>query len=339
MMTEKFDLSTIFKEVSNTLSENKTSLNEADTFNHDHGDHMVQIFNLAQKAVAKKKSASTSEQLAYASQQIRKKATSGSAEVYAAGLENASRKFVGKELTKGSIGTLLESMLGNPQHTNQPESTQSSNLLGSLISGMTGNQTEEIPSTQGGGDFLGSLLSGMMGTPQQPQPTQGGNDLLGSLLSGLGDSQENSQPSGDLLSTLLSGASGSQAPAQANNDLLGSLLSGLSGSQQTQQPSGDLLGSLLSGSQSSSTSSSSGMLGTLLSGLTGNQSQGDGKIDAGDLLSAGLAFFAAKQQGSSNLEAIMQVLRKNSPLGSSDHRTQSGALIINSIMNLLGTKK
>lgn len=51
---------------------------------------MVQIFDVVQKAVARKKSVTPSEQLAYASQQLRQKASSGSAQVYAEGLENAS---------------------------------------------------------------------------------------------------------------------------------------------------------------------------------------------------------------------------------------------------------
>lgn len=245
-MAQDLDLGTIFKAVSGTLLENKDVLNQADTHNHDHGDHMVQIFDTVQKAVIKKKSANTSEQLAYASQQLAKKATSGSAKVYAEGLNNASKSFMGKNLSSDNIGTLIQSMMGIQQPTQE---TNDSNLLGSLLGGLTGaGKEEEKPSD----NLLGSLLSGLAG----------------------GKPKEEEKPAGN-------------------------------------------------------------MLGSLLSGLTGSQAKDDGKLDAGDLLSAGMAFFQAKQQGGSNLQAIMQALAASSPLGASTHRTQSGALIINTIMNML----
>jgi hypothetical protein len=104
--------------------------------------------------------------------------------------------------------------------------------------------------------------------------------------------------------------------------LLGGLMGGGgSSSQQSQNSSGDLIGSLLGS-----------MLGGGNSNLT-NQSSG---LDTGDLLSAALKYFAAKQQGGSNLQAIMSALSKSSPLGSSPARTQSGALVIQTLMNLLG---
>jgi hypothetical protein len=45
-MAGNIDLATIFQTVTARLSEKKDTLNEADTYNHDHGDHMVQIFDL-----------------------------------------------------------------------------------------------------------------------------------------------------------------------------------------------------------------------------------------------------------------------------------------------------
>jgi len=53
-MAGNIDLATIFQTVTARLSEKKDTLNEADTYNHDHGDHMVQIFDLIQNAVSKK---------------------------------------------------------------------------------------------------------------------------------------------------------------------------------------------------------------------------------------------------------------------------------------------
>ena len=57
------------------------------------------------------------------------------------------------------------------------------------------------------------------------------------------------------------------------------------------------------------------------------------------IAATGLAYYSAMQSGSSNLEAIMQALGNASPLGKRDDRKQSGALVINTILSLLGKKK
>ena len=80
-MTDSLDLSTIFNEVAKTLVQNQADLNAADTYNHDHGTNMVQTFKTVQKAVAKQKDKPVSEQLAYASETLKKKSTSGSAQI------------------------------------------------------------------------------------------------------------------------------------------------------------------------------------------------------------------------------------------------------------------
>ena len=82
------------------------------------------------------------------------------------------------------------------------------------------------------------------------------------------------------------------------------------------------------------------MLGALLGGLTGQsgQQQGaDNGLDMGDLLSAGMAFMNAKQQGSSTAEAAINALMSASPLGQSTHRKESGAMVANTLMQVLGS--
>ena len=303
-MTDSLDLSTIFNEVAKTLVQNQADLNAADTYNHDHGTNMVQTFKTVQKAVAKQKDKPVSEQLAYASETLKKKSTSGSAQIYAEGLANAATQFQGKELTRSTAGTLINAMMGMQGGSSSPTSA-SGGLLGSLLGGLTGASQPQTQS--GGGDLLGSLLGGLTGQQQAPQ------------------TQQSSGCAGDLLSTLLGGQQQSGSASQGGaGDLLSTLLGG---QQQTNQPSqggsGDLLTSLLGG----------------LTGSTGSSQQADNGLDLGDLLSAGLAYYSAKQSGSSNLEAIMQALGNASPLGKRDDRKQSGALVINTILSLLGKKK
>lgn len=303
-MTQDIQLSSIFKEVTKVLKANRQELNDADEYNHNHGSNMVKTFSLLQKAVQSVKDKPVAEQLDHASKTLRDKSTSGSAQLYADGLAQASREFVGKELNAGTAGTLVNALMG------------------------MGDSPE-----RGGGDFLSALLGNLTKPKEEaaPSPAQP-EDLLGSLIGGLTGQQ-----------------SPAQAPAQTN-DILNSLLGGLGAQQQaspqSQQTGGDLLGSLLGGltsqQQQTPKPTSSGGIGDLISSLAGGQSassQGQSSgIDAKDLISMGLAYYAAKQKGGSNLEAIMQALSSTSPFGKRRDQTQSGALVVETIMNMLGSR-
>jgi hypothetical protein len=206
----KIDLAKLFGAVAGNLGNQREALNQADTYNNDHGDHMVEIFEVVTQAVKEKKNATPADQLAYASEILRRK-QSGSAQVYANGLAQAAQQFQGQAVTTDNAGMLLQSLLG-------------------------GGQTPATPS-QGMG---------------------GGGDMLGALLGGL-------------------------------------------------------------------------------TGQSGQQQGADNGLDMGDLLSAGMAFMNAKQQGGSTAEAAINALMSSSPLGQSSHRKESGSLVANTIMQVLGS--
>ena len=105
------DLGKLFQTVVGTLAQNKESLNNADTNNHDHGDNMVNTFELITRAMKEKKDANPSDQLAYAAEILRQQ-KSGSAQLYAKGLSNASQQFQGKQVTSDNALTLVQTMLG-----------------------------------------------------------------------------------------------------------------------------------------------------------------------------------------------------------------------------------
>lgn len=202
-MAQNLDLSTLFSSVTQALSKEQESLNEADTYNNDHGDHMVQIFELIQSAVEKKSDQSVADQLAYASKEVEKKAESGSGKLYAEGLASAAKSFVGNELNTDTVSTLINNLLS------------------------------------------------------------------------------------------------------------------VKNTEETQD-------------------SGSGLLGGLLSSLTGGSStsEEDQKLDADDLLRAGLAFFQSKQNGESNSEAVMDALLAASPMGQTASRSQSGSLVASTLLSV-----
>ena len=233
---KNIDLSALFGSVAKTMAQNQSQLNTADTYNHDHGDNMVQIFEVITQAMKEKQNAAPADQLAYASQLLREKSQSGSAQLYAEGLSDAATQFQGaKAINTNTVMTLIQTLLG---------------AQGS------------VPTSGGGsGDLLGSLLGGLTGAQQPSTQAQGGGDLLGGLLGGL------------------------------------------MGGEQAATPQA--------------------------------QPAGDGKIDIGDLLNAGMAFAQAKQSGGSNLDAILNAVMSSSKMADSEHRSQSGALVANTLMQVV----
>lgn len=138
-----------------------------------------------------------------------------------------------------------------------------------------------------------------------------------------------------LVQSLLGG--GQPSGQQGGGDLLGALLGG-GGQPSGQQGSGDLLGALLGGTQQSAPQGGGDLLGALLGGgqsaqQTGGQGQ-DG-LDLGDVLSAGMAFMNAKQQGQGNLQAALSALISAGPLGQKPHRQQSGQLVANALLQAI----
>jgi hypothetical protein len=231
-MPNQLNLLNLFQSVTSTLKNNQQDLNNADTYNHDHGDNMVQVFNLISQAMQAKQKAAPADQLAYASELLSQQ-KSGSAQVYAQGLAQASKEFTGqKQVTPDNAINLIQALMGGGQaSTAQPQS--------------------------GVGDLLGSLLGG--GNTANQQPQSGVGDLLGSLLGG--------------------------------------------GNTATQQP---------------------------------QSQQASAGLDVGDLLNAGMAFMNTKSQGGNNMEAIVNALVSSSAMGNSQHRSQSGSLVVNSLLQAIG---
>jgi len=249
-MAKALTLPSIFKEVSKTLSENEAVLNEADTYNHNHGTNMAAAFQTVSKAVAKKKDLPVSEQLTYASK-VLQDSTSSSAKIYAQGLANAAQKFQGKQLNENTVGLLIDSMMGIQEPAQAASGAAEKSLLGSLLGGLAGAQ--QTPSGAGaGGDLLGSLLGGLAGAQQAPAGAGTGDDLLSSLLGGLTGA---AAPSGskpvkiDTAQLLKAGMAYMQAKQSGSSDinaLLSALMAGSRmGTQNYRTQSGTLVANSL----------------------------------------------------------------------------------------------
>ncbi|MBP9675137.1 MAG: DAK2 domain-containing protein [Anaerolineaceae bacterium] len=265
MAGQNIDLAKLFGNVATTLDENKSTLNKADSYNHDHGDNMVQIFEVVTQAVKAKSNATPAEQLAYASELLQSKTQSGSAKLYAQGLQDASNKFSGQKAISAENGVQLLQALMGTQNKVAPETLKTqvkqsasqqagADLLGSLLGGLGGasqNQADDA------GDMLGSLLGGLVGGQQSATANNGAGDLLGSLLGGL------------------AGGSGGDGLADGKLDVADLLTAGMSYMQAKQSGSTDLnalLSAVMAGSRMGSqdyrTQSGTLVANTLLQSLT-----------------------------------------------------------------------
>ncbi|MDW8325416.1 MAG: DAK2 domain-containing protein [Anaerolineales bacterium] len=142
-----------------------------------------------------------------------------------------------------------------------------------------------------------------------------------------------------------------QPQPQAGSDPMAALLGGLMGGSAPQTPAGSdpmaaLLGSLISGG-TPQPQSGANVLTALLGMLQQPQPRpGNEGLDLGDLLTAGLAFIQAKQQGADNLQAGMQALMaalaggQINPLQSGSPQAAAGGLIAQSLLQAaLGGRK
>lgn len=211
------DLASLFGAVSQTLVANQSSLNQADTENQNHGDNMVQTFNMITQALQSQQGVPPSQQLNHASQYLSQHGTSGSSQAYAQGLAHAAQQLQGQNnVTSDNAMTLIQSLLSGGQ-SSAPQ----------------------------GGDLLGALMGG-----GQPSAPQGGADLLGALLGGEQTSQQAGQQSGLDMGDLLNAG---MAFMNAKQQGQGTLQAGLSalmaagplGQKPHRQQSGQLVANTL----------------------------------------------------------------------------------------------
>lgn len=133
-MSSNVDLVKLFSAVAETMVENQASLNKADEYNQDHGDHMVDIFQMITGAVKEAPKNDLSSGLDKASKVLGKK-PSGSADMYAKGLAQAAEYFQNQDLDATQVLPLLQTMLGGGEAS---VSQGAGGLLDSLVGSLGG---------------------------------------------------------------------------------------------------------------------------------------------------------------------------------------------------------
>jgi len=337
------DLGKLFQTVMGTLAKNKESLNQADTNNHDHGDNMVNTFELITRAIKEKEGANPSDQLAYAAEILRGQ-KSGSAQLYAKGLAQASQQLQGQQLNSDNAMTLIPTLLGVGEAPVQ----QSTQLMISPanLTYVSGNSINfQWKASPGSTKYWLIVKRVKDGSPRISKD-------LGNVLSsdeygfaddgtqykwtvGAGDSPDSEKAAAYW--TFTNGISAqTQDPQQQQaqqqqqdagiNDIIGTLIRKAQNKPQNQQQQdagiNDIIGTLIRNAQNKPQN---------------QQQQGEGINDIiGTLIRKTQQQPQSRQQSKANSgvnqEAIVNGLVSNSPLGGS-YRSQSGSLVANALIN------
>lgn len=190
------DLLSLFSAVTGNLNTNRKQLNKADTYNGDHGDNMVEIFDVITQAMKEKEGAAPSDQLAYASQILKQK-ESGSANAYSQGLFEASNQFQGKQVTQDNAMQLIQTLLGAGE--TPPSASPMQDLLGGLLGG---GQPQQEDSGIDAGDLLNAGLAFLAAKNRGESNAEALVDAVVSA-SPLGQTPHRAQSSKIVTSTLL----------------------------------------------------------------------------------------------------------------------------------------
>ncbi len=189
-MSNTLNMAQLFEFVTQALSQKREDLNAADTYNHDHGDHVVEVFQLVEQVAKENPSLEPADILARASEMLQQKPT-GTAQAYAQTMAQGAQQLRGKPLTQQTLPLLIQALLGSAQGGTaaQPQAqqpAQGGDLLGGLLGALTGGgqQPAQQPQQQqqpAGGDLLGGLLGALTGGQAQGSGSQGGglSDGLG----------------------------------------------------------------------------------------------------------------------------------------------------------------
>jgi len=217
MAKKQIDLFSLFNQVTKTMQDSQTSLNEADTYNHDHGDHMFEIFEVITQAMKEKKNADPADQLEYAASLLRNQAKSGSGKLYAQGVNEAAKQMEGKDLNAGSIMSMMQTILGAGEAP-ASKPAASDDMLGSLLGSLVGGGKAGGKSA---GVDLGDLLGSLTGTGSaDAQDGLDLGDLLGAGMSFLSDKQGGKSNLEALTGALVSGSQMASSPYREQSSQL-----------------------------------------------------------------------------------------------------------------------
>jgi hypothetical protein len=175
-------LAELFSSVAQKLGEQREELNAVDAFNHNHGDHMLEIFQVAAQAAGGKEGTHLAGAMEYGAELLRGLNQNGSAQVYARGLSLLAAQFRQNQIELDDLIPAVRSYLAEKQKGEQVTAAYSGDLLKALLAALaewkqmeTDLATDNGASKAGKGLDMGYLFGVGMAYMQAKQ--KGGNAI------------------------------------------------------------------------------------------------------------------------------------------------------------------
>ena len=184
----------LFQSVTAVLVQNQAAFNQADPFNTNHGDHMVEIFQVASQAARENAGADLPEAMEYASQKMAERTDNASALVYAHGLAQMAQQFRSYGVTLDDLVPYVQGLIKKEEKSTSGEAAQprSGDVLKALLAGLSGWQNLESGQTPANNRLdMGYLIE--LGMAYMQAKSRGG-----SRLEVLADAAASASPLGSL---------------------------------------------------------------------------------------------------------------------------------------------
>jgi hypothetical protein len=149
------ELAPLFRAVGQALEQNREALNQADTVNGNHGDHMVAVFDLAARAAAERPGSDVAATMEHAAQLLASQTGNGSAQVYANGLEQVARQLCRYNVSRDDLLSYVRGALAEDKDAGAGDRAQAG-----------ASEAGANPGGARSGDVLKALMNGLAGWGQ-----------------------------------------------------------------------------------------------------------------------------------------------------------------------------
>jgi hypothetical protein len=156
------DLQAVFNAVGGALEARRVKLNQMDELNHNHGNHMVEIFQLAAQAALEEQGARLPDAIQRAADLLSARAENGSAQVYGRGLSLLAEQFRQGRIELDDLLRLVQEQLDEGKSDQDGEASRSGEITKALLSALADWEGTEarmayLQAKQKGGDRLDVL--------------------------------------------------------------------------------------------------------------------------------------------------------------------------------------
>ena len=129
-------LTEVFSSIALKLAEQREALNALDVINHNHGDHMVEIFQVATRAAGEDEGASLGVAMERGAELLRRMTDNGSAQVYGRGLRLLAAQLRQRQIELENLLPVVQGYLRQEKQNVEDGSPGSGEVLKGLMAAL-----------------------------------------------------------------------------------------------------------------------------------------------------------------------------------------------------------